>query len=106
MFANPCPEEELFLVTKDPHQLTNLAANPEYAETLARARALVVTWTKQTGDTIPEQPTPNRHSPPRIEDGKIVRGGKAKRRNPHSEMPGAARNATEINHPGPITFPK
>jgi len=106
VFANPCPAEELFQVIKDPHQLSNLAGNPEYAETLAQARALVVAWSKQTGDTIPAQPTPNRHSPPRIEGGKIVSAGKAKQRNPHSEMPGAASNATENNHPGPITFPK
>jgi N-sulfoglucosamine sulfohydrolase len=67
---------------------------------------MVAAWTKQTGDTIPEHPTPNRHEPPRIEDGKIVSGGKTKQRNPHSEMPGAASKATEVNHPGPITLAK
>ena len=51
--SSPCPQEELFLVTKDPHQLSNLAGNPEYAEALAQSRALVVTWTKQTGVPIP-----------------------------------------------------
>jgi len=106
VFANPCPEEELFRVSKDSHQLSNLAGNPEYAATLAQARAMVAAWTKQTGDTIPENPTPNRHEPPYIEDGKIVPARKAKQRNPHAEMPGAASMATEINHPGPITLPK
>jgi arylsulfatase len=106
VFANPCPEEELFQVSEDSHQLTNLVANPEYAEALAQARSLLEMWTKQTGDTIPEQPTPNRHDPPRIESGKIIPKGKTKRRNPHSEMPGAAMKATEINHPGPITISK
>ena len=104
IFANPCPEEELFKVSKDPHQLTNLADNPEYAEVLKKARGALEKWTEQTGDTIPENPTPNRHDPPRIEDGKIIPGGKAKVRNPHAEMPGAAKNAEEINHPGPIRF--
>ena len=28
--------------------------------------------------------------------------GRGKKRNPHTEMPGAARNATQINHPGPV----
>ena len=27
VFANPCPEEELFQVSDDPHQLTNMATN-------------------------------------------------------------------------------
>ncbi|MFL3658894.1 MAG: hypothetical protein ACJ07L_12700 [Opitutales bacterium] len=30
VFAKSCPEEELFLLSKDPNQLTNLAGNPEY----------------------------------------------------------------------------
>ena len=36
------------------------------------------------------------------ENGKILPPGKAKTRNPHAEMPGASRNASKINHPGPI----
>ncbi|VGO22123.1 sulfatase family protein [Pontiella sulfatireligans] len=102
IFANPCPEEELFKLSKDPNQLTNLADNPEYAGALKKARGLIDQWTEQTGDTIPKNPTPHRHSPPRIEDGKIIPAGKFKNKNPHAEMPGAAANATEINHPGPV----
>jgi len=106
VFANPCPEEELFRVSKDPHQLNNLASNPEYAKTLVQARAMVAAWTQQTGDTIPENPTPSRHEPPRIENGKILLVRKAKQRNPNTQMPGDSSNAIEINHPGPITLPK
>jgi hypothetical protein len=53
---------------------------------------------------VPEKPTPNRHPPPRVEDGKIIPAAKptGKKRNPHSEMPGASKNAMSINHPGPI----
>jgi arylsulfatase len=69
---------------------------------LKQARALLAKWTEQTGDSIPDNPTPNRHDPPRIENGKILPPGKAKIRNPHAEMPGASRNASKINHPGPI----
>ena len=100
IFANPCPPEELFQVNEDPHQLSNLADDPKHAKALKQARALLTEWAKQTGDSIPANPTPNRHDPPRIEDGKILPPGKVKKRNPHAEMPGASNNATKINHPG------
>ena len=102
LFANPCPPEELFQVNEDPHQLRNLADDPKHGKTLKQARALLTKWVKQTGDSIPANPTPNRHDPPRIEDGKILPPGKAKIRNPHAEMPGFSTNATKINHPGPV----
>ena len=104
IFANPCPEEELFALSKDPDQLTNLAGNPEYATVLEKARGLIADWTEQTGDTIPSNPTPDRHTPPRIENGKILPAGEYTDRTPHAELPGAAKNAQAINHPGPIRF--
>ncbi|MCG8585109.1 MAG: sulfatase, partial [Pirellulales bacterium] len=72
IFANPCPEEELFRVSSDPHQLTNLADSARYAAEVTLARKLLADWTEQTGDTIPKNPTPHRHAPPRIENGKII----------------------------------
>jgi arylsulfatase len=102
VFANPCPPEELFQVTEDPHQLRNLIEDKKHTKALKQARALLAKWTKQTGDSIPENPTPNRHDPPRIKNGKILPPGKAKTRNPHAEMPGASSNASKINHSGPI----
>ena len=102
VFANPCPTEELFQVKKDPHQLRNLVSDEKHQKALNQARALLSKWTKQTGDSIPDNPTPNRHDPPKIENGEILPPGKAKTRNPHAEMPGASRNASKINHSGPI----
>jgi arylsulfatase len=102
LFANPCPPEELFMVSKDPHQLSNLINEAEHQEALEQARSLLSEWTEQTGDTIPGSPTPNRHEPPRIVEGEIIPAGKALDKNPHAEMPGASRNASGINHPGPI----
>jgi N-sulfoglucosamine sulfohydrolase len=101
-FANPCPEEELYHVGKDRDQLVNLADKPEYAEQMTLARKALAKWTDETGDTIPKNPTPNRHGPPRIVDGKAVPGNKEAGGNPHAEFPGAARNATKINRPGPL----
>ena len=101
VFANPCPSEELYNVNKDPNQFINLADSHEHAKILNQARTLLTKWTEQTGDTIPMSPTPHRHAPPRIEGGKIIPKGKTTgARNPHAEMPGAAKNAMKINHPG------
>jgi arylsulfatase len=103
LFADPNPAEQLFQVSRDPNQLWNVAELPAYAEALNQARELLALWTEQTGDTIPENPTPDRRPPPSIADGEIIRMGKKYgKQNPHAEFPGAAKNATEINHPGPI----
>ena len=102
IFANPCPEEELFQVSDDPHQLNNLVGRPEFADIRDQARSLLEDWSEQTGDTIPENPTPHRHEPPRIVDGKILPPQAGKTRKPAGEFPGASRNATAIHHPGPI----
>ncbi|HKK18013.1 MAG TPA: sulfatase [Opitutales bacterium] len=103
VFANPLPEEELFQVSRDPHQMRSVADHPAYVEVRDQARRLLAEWTQQTGDSIPENPTPNRHAPPQVVDGEIQPAGKMTgRRNPHAEFPGASENASEINHPGPI----
>jgi uncharacterized sulfatase len=44
------PAEELYDLTADPHQTTNLANHPDYAGTLARHRALLNAWETETGD--------------------------------------------------------
>lgn len=102
IFANPCPDEELFDVSKDPHQFTNLAGDPQYAKQLEKGRDLIEKWTLQTGDSIPQNPTPSRHAPPQIVDGKIIPPLKGKKKTPHGEMSGASANAGQVNHPGPI----
>ena len=105
VFANPCPSEELFNLNQDPNQFTNLATHPSYTAQLKLARELLSDWTEQTGDTVPKNPTPHRHAPPRIVSGKILPPGRVadgRGRNPHAELPGSARKATEINHSGPI----
>jgi arylsulfatase len=105
IFANPCPKEELFQLSKDPHQLKNLAQHPEYQSILKQARKYIQAWTEKTGDSIPKNPTPNRHAPPRIENGKIIPQAKLTGpRNPHAELPGASKGAMNINHPGPVKF--
>ena len=46
-------------------------------------------WSKETGDTVPDNPTPDR-------------GTIAGKRNPHREFPGAATGADKINAKGPV----
>ena len=105
VFANPCPEEELFKLSQDPNQLNNLASNPEYKTQLIQARKMIQLWTEQTGDSIPTNPTPNRHAPPKIIDGEVLPAGTSKNKNPHAEWPGQSKSADQINHPGPLTLP-
>jgi arylsulfatase len=65
-----------------------MAGNPEYAEQMAKMQELLDRWTDETGDTVPENPTPDR-------------GTVAGKRNPHAEFPGAAAGADQINAKGP-----
>jgi arylsulfatase A-like enzyme len=44
------PAEELYDLRRDPDQLTNVAGNPQYAETLATLRGRVERWMRDTGD--------------------------------------------------------
>ncbi len=93
IFQHPLPGEELFDISRDPHQLTNLATSPDHADTLSQLREVLDRWTSQTGDTVPENPTNDRQD---------AQG----RRNPNHHrgtFPGAEREATRINAPGPVT---
>ena len=95
MFELPQPAEELYQVSDDPFQLTNLAGKDEFSGELEDMRDLLKEWSHQTGDTIPEDPTPDRQT----------LDGKRDKNHKHMEFPGAAANATEINHPGPVRLP-
>ena len=44
------PKEELFDLTKDPHELTNLAAEPAHAEALTNLRQRLRAWQRDTSD--------------------------------------------------------
>ncbi len=90
IFRKPCPAEELFHVGNDPHQLKNLADDPKLQPVMKKMRELLAQWTTETGDNVPENPTPDRGT----------------KRNPHAEMPGKATGATQINHPGPTRVPR
>ena len=61
IFVTPRPREELFDLRKDPLQLVNCASLPEHKETLDQMRQMLKNWQDQTGDTVPEELTPDWH---------------------------------------------
>ena len=50
LMAKTRPAEELYDLTADPHEMTNLAAHPAHAEKLAELRDAVDQWIEKTGD--------------------------------------------------------
>lgn len=54
----PMPYESLYDTESDPHEIHNLAGNPEYAAVLKEMRTALDTWEIETGDRggIPEPP--------------------------------------------------
>ena len=49
-FFGKRPAEELYDLTKDPHQIHNLANDPKYADALKQHRQLLNDWIKKTDD--------------------------------------------------------
>ena len=49
-YGDERPAEELYDLEADPHEVRNLAEDPEYAEALSRHRALLADWIERTGD--------------------------------------------------------
>lgn len=92
LFRETCPRFELYDVSRDPQQLTNLAADPKYSERLEQMSRLIGYWSEQTGDTVPENPTPDRENV----YGKKFPGFR------RGEMPGAAKQAERIQAKGPV----
>ena len=56
LFTVPRPKEELYDLESDPHELTNLAADPAQQETLEKLRRTLDEWIEITGDQGPEAP--------------------------------------------------
>lgn len=59
-FIKPRTAEELYDVQADPHQLHNLADDPQAQAALEQLRGQLDAWIKRTGDQVPENPTPDK----------------------------------------------
>ena len=58
-FVKSRPTEELYHIKDDPHQLNNLAEESHYATVLEEMREAYSQWAEQTGDVVPDSPTPD-----------------------------------------------
>ncbi len=85
----PRPKVELYHTQADPHQIMNLAGKPEFAAIESKLAGVLDQWSKETADSIPQNPTPDRQ---KGDPQAGIRG----------EIPGASTNATSINLPGPV----
>jgi arylsulfatase len=102
LFANPSPAEELYKVADDPDQFNNLASDPKFADVKQKLSQVLADWTRQTGDTVPSDPTPDRDAPPRIENGQFFPPQGKNKAFTHREMPGASAGAEQIHDSGPV----
>jgi N-sulfoglucosamine sulfohydrolase len=58
-FTKPMPEEELYDIQADPHELKNLASDPKFAREIAELRGVLDAWKKETRDAAPAARTPD-----------------------------------------------
>lgn len=93
VFLKPRPAEELYNVSKDPFQFTNVAGVRSNKKMLSHLRTVLDTWIAETGDSKPQNPTPDRDDV----DGKRLPGAWSK-----GEKPGERNNAQSINRSGPV----
>jgi arylsulfatase A-like enzyme len=93
VFLTPRPHEELFDCLNDPEQLSNIASNEKYQETLDDLRFVMRRWVVETGDDVPENLTGSWYD--------TETGDRLEVEQIRKEMPGTRAKATEINEKGP-----
>jgi N-sulfoglucosamine sulfohydrolase len=94
IFLAPRPSEELFDLRNDPEQFTNVSDNPDYATALAQMRQVMARWREQTADTSPANLTPDWYA--------RFKGTPLDFERKRGEMPGAEKNAANVNAKGPF----
>lgn len=93
VFLVPREGEELYDLSADPHQFKNLVSDREYEETLHYLRKVIDQWIEETGDSVPQDPTPDRDNV----HGKRLPGTWKK-----GEKAGASKQAERIQLKGPL----
>lgn len=96
VFLKPRSPEELYNLNADPFQFTNLASSGGNKNILLYLSGVLDKWIEETGDSKPQNPTPDRDD---IE-GKRLPGSWEK-----GERPGELNKADNINRSGPILEP-
>lgn len=87
------PQEELYDTTRDPHQINNLAQNPEYKNVLQRMRTACRKWMTNTHDLglLPEYELHKK-----AENSTPWRTGRNPEKNPVDDLLAAAEPANEM----------
>ncbi|KAA6432648.1 sulfatase [Dyadobacter flavalbus] len=93
-FIKPRPAEEFFDNFKDVLQSRNEIANKAYALPLSELKAVLKKWQDETGDTFPENITPDWYH--RETGETLPQNGR------RGEMPGSASHADRIHAKGPF----
>lgn len=93
VFLKPRKAEELYKVSEDPFQFTNVVDVRSNRQMLAYLRKTLDAWIAETGDSKPEHPTPDRDDV----EGKKLPGAWKK-----GEKPGELNSADSIKRSGPI----
>lgn len=93
VFLAPRPLVELYDLKADPHQLNNLAGNPEFAARQKELSRVLETWIDETHDSVPKEIS---HDSFDRETGKALNVKSYRRM-----TPGEDRNASQTNAPGP-----
>ena len=60
-FLRPRPQEELYDLASDPHELKNVAQDSKHADTLRDLRQVLSQWQTETNDEKPESLTPDKY---------------------------------------------
>ncbi|MCA9216134.1 MAG: sulfatase [Planctomycetales bacterium] len=92
IFQVPRPTEELFDVSRDPHQLKNVVDSAEHAHVLEKMRAAMDQWMDETNDCISSDPTPDRQGPDGVQNPNWH----------HHIQPGIEAGSLESNGKGPV----
>ncbi|MGO1817611.1 MAG: sulfatase family protein [Sphingobacterium sp.] len=93
VFLKPRPAEELYNLSEDPFQFNNVASASGNKEILLYLSDVLDIWIEETGDSKPQNPTPDRDD---------VYGKKLTGEWEKGEKPGQRNNADSITASGPI----
>jgi arylsulfatase A-like enzyme len=75
-FGHAAPKEELYDLKSDPHELCNIADNPNNAPIKLKLRNQLLDWMKQTKDPILKGPIPNPEPEKTLPDLWIMKDGR------------------------------
>ena len=95
VLLEPRPEIELYLTTKDPNQLTNLANDPKYDAVKLQLLGTLERWRQETRDSVPDSLSIDAFD---RQTGKKIAGIKESYR---STTPGEDLDADQTNASGP-----